>query len=52
MRLTASLFAKILAWFFLNMVIVAAALMVFFIFQQHFEIPGSNFPAGWHIFPY
>jgi len=38
MRPTASLFAKILSWFFLNMVIVAAALMVFFIFQQRINL--------------
>ncbi len=33
-----SLFAKILTWFFLNMVIVAAALAVFFAFQQHINL--------------
>jgi len=38
MKPTASLFAKILSWFFLNMVIVAAALMVFFIFQQRINL--------------
>ena len=38
MRLSASLFAKILAWFFLNMVLVAAALMVFFVFQQRINL--------------
>ena len=38
MRPTASLFAKILAWFFLNMVLVAAALMVFFVFQQRINL--------------
>ena len=38
MRPTASLFAKILSWFFLNMVIVVAALMVFFIFQQRINL--------------
>lgn len=38
MKPTASLFAKILAWFFLNMVLVTAALMVFFIFQQRINL--------------
>jgi len=38
MRPTASLFAKILTWFFLNMVLVAAALIVFFIFQQDINL--------------
>ena len=38
MKPTASLFAKILAWFFLNMVLVAAALMVFFVFQQRINL--------------
>jgi two-component system sensor histidine kinase CpxA len=38
MKPTASLFAKILAWFFLNMVLVAAALMVFFVSQQRINL--------------
>ena len=38
MRPTASLFTKILAWFFLNMVLVAAALMVFFVSQQRINL--------------
>ena len=29
------LFAKILAWFFLNMILVAAALAIFIFFQSH-----------------
>ena len=38
MRPTASLFAKILAWFFLNMVLVAVVLVFFFIFQQQINL--------------
>lgn len=38
MKPTASLFTKILAWFFLNMVLVAAALVGFFIFQQNLNL--------------
>jgi len=38
MKPTASLFTKILSWFFLNMVLVAAALGVFFIFQQNINL--------------
>ncbi|MDX2455395.1 hypothetical protein, partial [Desulfosarcina sp.] len=33
MKPVSSLFAKILAWFFLNMILVAAALAVFIVFQ-------------------
>ncbi len=32
------LFAKILSWFFLNMVLVVAVLAVFFVFQQHINL--------------
>ena len=38
MRPPASLFAKILFWFFLNMVLVAVVLVVFFIFQQNMNL--------------
>lgn len=38
MRPSASLFAKILAWFFLNMVLVAVALTIFFVFQQRINL--------------
>jgi len=38
MRPTASLFTKILSWFFLNMVLVSASLVVFFIFQQNINL--------------
>jgi len=38
MRPSASLFTKILAWFFLNMVLVAAALTFFFVFQQRINL--------------
>lgn len=38
MRPTASLFTKILSWFFLNMVLVAASLVGFFIFQQNINL--------------
>ena len=48
MKPASSLFAKILAWFFLNMVVVAAALAVFIAFQPHvslyaiFDQQGTN----------
>jgi two-component system sensor histidine kinase CpxA len=38
MRPAASLFTKILAWFFLNMVLVAVVLAFFFIFQQQINL--------------
>ena len=38
MKPALSLFAKILSWFFLNMVLVAAVLAVFFAFQQHINL--------------
>jgi two-component system sensor histidine kinase CpxA len=38
MKLTSSLFAKILSWFFLNLILVAAALAVFFAFQSHVNL--------------
>jgi two-component system sensor histidine kinase CpxA len=38
MKPAASLFTKILAWFFLNMVLVAAVLVFFFIFQQQINL--------------
>ena len=38
MKPVSSLFAKILAWFFLNMILVAAALAVFIVFQPHVSL--------------
>ena len=38
MRPASSLFAKILSWFFLNMILVAAALSVFFVFQPQLSL--------------
>lgn len=48
MKPASSLFAKILAWFFLNMIVVAAALAVSIVFQSHvslyalFDQQGTN----------
>jgi hypothetical protein len=48
MKPASSLFAKILAWFFLNMIVVAAALAVFIVFQPDvslyaiFDQQGTN----------
>ncbi len=38
MKPASSLFAKILAWFFLNMIVVAATLAVFFVFQPQLSL--------------
>jgi two-component system sensor histidine kinase CpxA len=38
MKPASSLFAKILAWFFLNMIVVAAALAAFIVFQPHVSL--------------
>jgi len=38
MKPVSSLFAKILSWFFLNMILVAAALAVFFALQPHVNL--------------
>ncbi len=38
MKPASSLFAKILSWFFLNMILVAAALAVFFVFQPQLSL--------------
>lgn len=38
MKPAASLFSKILSWFFLNMILVAAALAIFFAFQQQVNL--------------
>ena len=38
MKPVSSLFAKILSWFFLNMILVAAALAVFFVFQPQLSL--------------
>lgn len=38
MRPASSLFAKILSWFFLNMIVVAATLAVFFVFQPQLSL--------------
>lgn len=38
MKPTSSLFAKILAWFFLNIILVVAALGIFFAFQSHINL--------------
>lgn len=38
MNPASSLLAKILSWFFLNMVLVAVALALFFAFQSHLDL--------------
>ena len=48
MKPASSLFAKILSWFFLNMILVAAFLAVFIVFQPHvslhaiFDLQGTD----------
>ena len=38
MRLTSSLFTKILSWFLLNLILVMTALVIFFTFQSHVNL--------------
>jgi len=38
MKPFSSLFTRILLWFFMNMALIAAALLVFFVFQSHMDL--------------
>jgi two-component system sensor histidine kinase CpxA len=48
MKLLSSLLTKILCWFFLNLILVAAALTVFFAFQPHINLHAIFGRQGTH----